>query len=125
MSDQGALDPSQLPPVDPALGERVVGLYKKVDDVLEDLQVPAEERKEIEQNLMEAIAADLLVRLGDKLGDEEKESLASLGQNADGQPDLNEVAGFFRTKFSQEELVHSLAEATESVLNEFVEAMQR
>ena len=73
------------------------------------------------------MAADLLVRLGQELSEEDRKELASVGEGlAPGQePDLNAVAGFFRTKFSQEELVRALAEATESVLTEFTEAMKR
>lgn len=115
----------QAPLVDKALSERVIKLYEEVEATLEDLDIPDEEREEIEQNLMEAIAADLLVRLGDKLGEDEKDDLVRLGESSDGQPDLAEVAGFFKDKFSQEELVTGLAEATESVLSEFTEAMQR
>ena len=112
-------------PVDKELAERVVELYSHVDEVLNDLRVPDDERKEVEQNLMEAIAADLLVRLGEKLSEEDKGELATLGEEAGGaEPDLNAVAGFFRGKFSQEELVHGLAEATESVLTEFSDAMR-
>ena len=125
-------DSSQVPasgmpdlPIDQELAERVVQLYAHVDEVLNDLRVPDNERKEVEQNLMEAIAADLLVRLGEKLSEEEKGELAQLGEEAGGaEPDLNAVAGFFRGKFSQEELVHALAEATESVLTEFSDAMR-
>lgn len=124
-NDQGVPDLSSAPPVDQELAERVVKLYQEVDETLEELRVPDDERKEIEQNLMEAIAADLLVRLGEKLSDEEKKDLAEMGEQSGGQPDLNEVAGFFRTKFAQEELVHHLAEATESVLKEFTEAMEK
>lgn len=118
---------NQNPPVDPALAERVTSLYAQVDQVLEELRVPDEEKKEVEQNLMEAIAADLLVRLGEKLSEDDKKSLAAIGESLPPgtEPDLNSVAGFFREKFSQEELVHALAEATESVLVEFTEAMRR
>ena len=111
--------------VDSALAERVVMLYQEVDKTLDDLRVGEGERKEIEQNLMEAIAADLLVRLGEKLSEEEKGELAKMGEESGGQPDLNAVAGFFRTKFEQSVLVQHLAEATESVLSEFTEAMSR
>ncbi len=115
-------------PIDQELAERVVELYSHVDEVLNDLRVPDDERKEVEQNLMEAIAADLLVRLGEKLSEEDKGQLAQLGEGAEGaggvEPDLNAVAGFFRGKFSQEELVRALAEATESVLTEFSDAMR-
>lgn len=113
-------------PIDPDLANRVVALYAQVDEVLNELRVPDEERKEVEQNLMEAIAADLLVNLGEKLSDDDKKDLANMGDTlAPGtEPDLNAVALFFRDKFSQEELVHSLAEATESVLKEFTEAMR-
>jgi len=113
-------------PIDQDLAERVVALYGHVDETLNELRVPDDERKEVEQNLMEAIAADLLVRLGERLSDDDKKELAEMGNGfAPGtEPDLNAVAGFFRTKFSQEELVHALAEATESVLKEFTDAMR-
>lgn len=122
------LQGNQVPdlPVDPELAERVVALYSSVDETLNELRVPDEERKEVEQNLMEAIAADLLVRLGERLSDEDKKELAEMGNGFEPgvEPDLNAVAGFFRTKFAQEELVHALAEATESVLKEFTDAMR-
>lgn len=113
--------------IDPELAQRVTDLYANVDQVLEELRVPEEEKKEVEQNLMEAIAADLLVRLGERLSEDDKRSLAAIGESMPPgtEPDLNQVAGFFREKFSQEELVHALAEATESVLVEFTEAMKR
>ncbi|MBV9349254.1 MAG: hypothetical protein JO026_00720 [Patescibacteria group bacterium] len=125
-TDAGAGN-AQVPdlPVDQDLAQRVVELYAKVDETLSDLRVPEDERKQVEQNLMEAIAADLLVRLGEQLSDEDKKDLADLGaaQN-EAEPDLNAVAGFFRGKFSQEELVRALAVATESVLTEFTAAMR-
>ena len=121
-------DNSNVPdlPIDKELAGRVMALYQEVDTVLNELRVPEGERKEVEQNLMEAIAADLLVRLGEKLSDEDKASLSTLGEGLEpGQePDLNAVAGFFRDKFSQEDLVAALAEATESVLKEFTDTMR-
>ncbi len=118
-------DPSQVPdvPIDQDLAARVTNLYAEVDKALDELEVPEKERKEIEQNLMEAIAADLLVRLGERLSDEDKQALAEMAEESNDQPDLQAVAGFFRTKFAQEELVTHLAEATESVLKEFTSAM--
>ena len=120
-------DQQGKPPVDEDLANRVVELYQNVDNVLNELRVPEDERKEVEQNLMEAIAADLLVRLGERLSDADKGELAALGESIEPgkEPDLNQVAGFFRGKFSQEELVRALAEATESVLQEFADAMKR
>lgn len=119
---------AQVPdlPIDQELADRVVALYTSVDATLDDLRVPDDERKEVEQNLMEAIAADLLVNLGERLSEDDKKELAEMGNNfPEGtEPDLNVVAGFFREKFSQEELVKALAEATESVLKEFTEAMR-
>ena len=114
-------------PIDQDLAQRVVELYSHVDEVLNELRVPDEERKEVEQNLMEAIAADLLVRLGEQLSDDDKKELAQMGEGIEPgkEPDLNSVAGFFRGKFSQEELVRALAEATESVPLEFSDAMKR
>lgn len=116
-----------VPQIDQELASRVMALYQGVDQVLDELRVPDEERKEVEQNLMEAIAADLLVRLGQQLSEEEKKELGHMGEGlpTGAEPDLNAVAGFFRNKFSQEELVTALAEATESVLTEFSEAMRR
>jgi hypothetical protein len=127
MSDDDTQQNGATPdlPIDKELAERVVGLYTHVDEVLNELKVPEEERKEVEQNLMEAIAADLLVRLGEQLSDDEKSELGQLGESGAEEPDLNAVAGFFRGKFSQEELVKALAEATESVLAEFSEAMSK
>ena len=124
--DQQAQDGADLP-IDQDMAERVVKLYSHVDEVLDELRVPDEERKEVEQNLMEAIAADLLVRLGEKLSDDDKEDLAKIGDSlpVGAEPDLNAVAGFFRDKFDQQQLVQALAEATESVLSEFTDAMQR
>ncbi len=110
-------------PVDPALAQRVMALYQQVDELLDDLRIPDDERKEVEKNLMEAIAADLLVRLGERLSEEDKQDLALLGSEGK-EPDLNLVAGFFRDKFAQEELVQALAEATEGVLKEFADAMR-
>jgi hypothetical protein len=127
MSDDASAQDAPDIPIDQDLAQRVVQLYQHVDDVLNELRVPDEERKEVEQNLMEAIAADLLVRLGEKLSDEDKKELAEMGEGLEPgkEPDLNSVAGFFRGKFSQEELVKALAEATESVLLEFTDAMKR
>lgn len=119
----GAGDTPDLP-IDQELAQRVVELYAHVDETLNDLRVPDEERKEVEQNLMEAIAADLLVRLGEQLSEGDKQELTALGAEGEGEPDLNAVAGFFRGKFSQEELVKALAQATESVLMEFSDAMR-
>ena len=84
-NDQGVPDLSNAPAVDQELAERVVKLYQEVDETLEELRVPDDERKEIEQNLMEAIAADPLVRLGEKLSDEEKKDLAEMGEQAGGR----------------------------------------
>ncbi len=110
-------------PIDQELAQRVVSLYQGVDEVLDELRVPEGERKEVEQNLMEAIAADLLVRLGERLSEDDKKELAGIGGGAT-EPDLNAVAGYFREKFPQEELVKALAEATEGVLKEFTDAMR-
>ena len=125
VQNKGDAQASDLP-IEQALADRVVALYTSVDQTLDDLRVPDDERKEVEQNLMEAIAADLLVNLGERLSDDDKKELASLGNDwpEGSEADLNVVAGFFRDKFSQEELVKALAEATESVLKEFTEAMR-
>lgn len=131
MTDEPQQDPPPAPnvPIDPALAERVMGLYQEIDRVLTEMRVPRYERKEVEQNLMEAVAADLLSRLGTRMSDEDKNQLAEMAGSIDQKnlnpmnPDLQKVAGFFRGKFTQEELVTELAEATESVLKDFVTEM--
>ena len=111
-------------PIDQDMAQRVMALYGRVDEVLKELNVEDKEKREVEQKLMEAIAADLLSRLGTKLSDDEKQELAEMAQNMDTRkPDLNSVAGFFRGKFTQQELVTDLSEATESVLDDFVKEM--
>ncbi len=119
-SDSG----SSIPPVDQALAERVVGLYQSIDVILKDMELSEDDRKQVEQNLMEAIAAELLTRLGDKMSDDDKEDLMGLSDDSSGQPNLQEVAGFFRQRFEQKDLVQALAESTEQVLTEFAESMQ-
>ncbi|MEK7063532.1 MAG: hypothetical protein AAB955_02475 [Patescibacteria group bacterium] len=129
MPDFSKIDPSTLPPmpaVDQELAKRVVTLYQSVDAALKEMNLEPKERKEIEQNLMEAIAADLLVKLGEHMSEDEKEDLTAMAEDAQGgQPDLTEVAGFFKEKFTQEQLVHALASATESVLKDFTDSMAK
>lgn len=109
------------------VADRVVALYQGISETLDELRIPDNERKEVEKNLMEAIAADLLVRLGKKLSEEERTELAGIGAEIDpeNEPDLNSVATFFRGKFSQEELMEALVESSESVLQEFAESVAR
>lgn len=123
--------PGGEPPVNPALAKRVMDLYQGIDQVLTDMKIPGRERQEVEKNLMEAVAADLLARLGSRMTDEEKDELAQMTSEIDQRdltptnPNLLKVAGFFRGKFTQEELVTELAEATESVLKDFIEEMSK
>ena len=127
LPDFSQIDPSKLPPmpaVDKELAQRVVKLYQDVDVSLKAMNLEPEERKKVEQSLMEAIAADLLMRLGEKMSDEDKEELTSMAEESNGQPDLAEVSTFFKDKFEQKDLVQHLAEATETVLKEFAESMQ-
>jgi hypothetical protein len=118
-------------PINPNLAKRVMDLYQGIDKVLTEMRVPRYERQEVEKNLMEAVAADLLTRLGSKMSDDEKNELAEMTQSIDQRnlnpmnPDLQKVAGFFRGKFTQEELVTELAEATESVLKDFIDEMSK
>ena len=127
LPDFSKIDPSMLPPmpaVDKALAERVITLYRDIDAALKEMNMEPDERKKVEQNLMEAIAADLLTRLGEKMSDDDKEDLTAMAEDSNGQPDLNEVAGFFKERFEQKDLVSALAEATETVLGEFAESMK-
>lgn len=127
LPDFSKIDPSMLPPmppVDKALAERVITLYRDIDAALKGMDMDPEERKKVEQNLMEAIAAELLTRLGEKMSDDDKDELMGMAEDSNGQPDLNEVAGFFKNRFEQKDLVQALAESTETVLSEFAESMQ-
>lgn len=114
------------PQVNQQMAQRVMALFGQIDQVMEDLKVPNQDRNQVMQNLMEAIAADLMTRLGTRMSDNEKQELADMAEGMDVQnPDLQSVAGFFRGKFSQEELMNELAGATEGVLKDFVEEMGR
>lgn len=127
LPDFSKIDPSMLPPmpaVDKALAERVIALYRDIDTSLKGMNLEPEERKKVEQNLMEAISADLLMRLGEKMSEDDKGELMQMAQDSNGQPDLNEVAGFFKERFEQKDLVQALAAATETVLSEFAESMK-
>ncbi len=127
LPDFSKIDPSMLPPmppVDKELATRVINLYKQVDATLKGMDMSADDRKKVEQNLMEAIAAELLTRLGEKMTDEDKDELTGMAENSNGQPDLNEVAAFFKDRFEQKDLVQALAESTETILKEFAEQMQ-
>lgn len=111
------------PSIDPNLAMRVMNLYGRIDQVLAELRVPSSERRQVEQNLMEAIAAELLTRLGTKMSDEEKVRLAELTDTGGREPNLADIASFFRDSFSQGDLLQDLGDATESVLNDFVKEM--
>lgn len=127
LPDFSKIDPSMLPPmpaVDKALAERVITLYRDIDTSLKGMNLEPEERKKVEQQLMEAIAADLLMRLGEKMSEDDKGELMQMAQDSNGQPDLNEVAAFFKERFEQQDLVQALAGATEQVLSEFAESMK-
>lgn len=127
LPDFSQIDPSMLPPmpaVDKAMAERVITLYRDIDIALKDMNLEPEERKKVEQQLMEAISADLLTRLGEKMTDDDKDELTGMAEDSNGQPDLQEVATFFKERFEQKDLVQALAQATETVLSEFAEAMK-
>lgn len=113
-----------VPAVDAQLAERVVALYQDIDVALKEMNLEEEDRKKVEQNLMEAIAAELLTQLGEKMSDEDKEELMGMSQDSNGQPNLQEVAGFFKQRFEQADLVQALAASTEQVLTEFIESMK-
>lgn len=122
MTDDQSTHPA---PMDTELASRVSKLYEEVDEMLRSLKVPPQEKKEIEQNLMSAVAADLLTRLGTQLTEEQKQEFASLAGNlTDAEPDLAMVADFFRTIFPQDVLVNEVALATESVLKDFLREME-
>lgn len=115
---------SDAPQVNQQMAGRVMALFGQIDQVMDELKVPNQDRNQVMQNLMEAIAADLMTRLGTRMSDDEKQELADMAEGMDTQnPDLQSVAGFFRGKFSQEELMDELAGATEGVLKDFVEEM--
>ena len=110
--------------VNPQMAQKVMALFGQIDSVMDELNVPSQDRNQVMQNLMEAIAADLMTRLGTRMSEEEKNELADMAEGMDTQnPDLQSVAGFFRGKFTQEELMDELAGATEGVLKDFMTEM--
>jgi hypothetical protein len=119
-------DGNASPSVNPEMAQRAMELFGKLDEVMEDLKVPDNDRQQVMQNLMEAIAADLMTRLGTRMSDEEKQQLASMAEVSDPKnPNLEGVTAFFRSKFSQEELMDELAQATQGVVEEFIQEMGR
>lgn len=127
LPDFSKIDISMLPPmpaVDKEMAERVIALYRDIDTSLKGMNLEPEERKKVEQQLMEAIAADLLMRLGEKMTEDDKGELMQMAQDSNGKPDLNEVSAFFKERFEQKDLVQALAGATEQVLTEFAESMK-
>lgn len=125
MTDDDTQNAPQPSDVQKDLAGRVMALYGRIDETLNEMRVPARDRKQVEQQLMEAIGADLLVRLGSKMSEDQKNELTGTvnGIEEGGTPDLAAVAGFFNANFEQTELLEALAEATESVLNDFVKEM--
>lgn len=110
--------------VNPEMAGRVMALFGQIDTVMNELNVPSQDRQQVMQNLMEAIAADLMTRLGARMSEEEKQELTDMAEGMDVKnPDLQSVAGFFRGKFTQEELMDELAGATEGVIQDFVKEM--
>lgn len=110
--------------VNMAMAQKVMALFGQIDTTMDELNVPARDRQQVMQNLMEAIAADLMTRLGSRMSEEEKNELTSMAQGMDMKnPDLQSVAGFFRGKFTQEELMEELTGATEGVLQDFIKEM--
>lgn len=113
----------QPPQMDPNTAGRVMNLYNRIDEVLNELKVSDDERAQVQQNLMEAIAADLMVRLGAKMNDDQKDRLNELTQGMTVEPNLADVAMFFRDSFKPEDLIKDLGDATETVLDAFIKEM--
>lgn len=112
--------------VNPEMAGKVMALFGRIDQAMDDLNVPSRDRMQVMQNLMEAIAADLMTRLGGKMSEEERNQLVTMAEGMDMKnPDLQSVAGFFRGRFTQEELMEDLAGATEGVLADFMKEMGR
>lgn len=108
------------------LAGQVMGIYQRIDETLNEMRIPDRDRKEVEQKLMEAVGADLLVRLSEKMTDEQREELmgtVEAAQGGGGKPDLPAVAAFFNANFDQKELLEILAISTESVLDDFIQEM--
>jgi hypothetical protein len=121
LPDQGD-SPDMTPNM--AMAQRVMGIFNEIDEVMNDLNIPNQDRPEVMQNLMEAISADLMARLGARMSDEDKQELTDMAQNVDMEnPDLQSMAVFFRDKFTPEELVQELTESIDGVLKDFVAEM--
>jgi hypothetical protein len=96
-------------------GKKLLRLKDDLEKLFKDLEFSEDQRKEIDKNLTEAIAADMMTRLGEGLTPEQIEELKTR------QPDkVEDVAAFFKEKYSEEQIVEALAKATESVLDEFL-----
>lgn len=115
---------TQNPQVNMVMAKRVMSLFGQIDEAMNELQVPARDRPQVMQNLMEAIAADLMARLGAKMSEEERSELMGMAEGMDMKnPDLQSVAGFFKGKFTQEELMEDLEVSMTGVIREFIEEM--
>lgn len=124
-SDQGGADPASNQ-VNMEMAQRVMALFGKIDQVMDELDIASRDRQQVMQNLMEAIAADLMTRLGKRMSEDETQELTDMAQSMDMKnPDLQSVASFFRGRFTQEELMEELAGATEGVLEDFVNEMSK
>lgn len=96
-------------------GKKLMRLKDELEKLFKDLEFTDEQKKEIDKNLTEAIAADMMTRLGERLTPDQIEELKTRNPQA-----VEDVAGFFKEKFAEDDIVEALAMATESVLDEFL-----
>ena len=96
-------------------GRKLMRLKDELEKLFKDLEFTEEQRKEIDKNLTEAIAADMMTRLGEGLNPAQIEEL-----KARKPEKVEDVAAFFKEKYSEDQIVEALANATESVLDEFL-----
>ncbi len=96
-------------------GKKLMRLKDELEKLFKDLEFTDEQKKEIDKNLTEAIAADMMTRLGERLSPDQIEELKTRNPQA-----VEDVAAFFKEKFSEDDIVEALALATESVLDEFL-----
>ena len=85
--------------------QRVLELYEKIDAMLVEMRIPEGQRTDIQRNLLEAISAELLVRLGNKLSEEKREEIRSLNSVGEAAVDIATLVSFLKDQFDQSEVI--------------------
>lgn len=93
-------------------------LREDLTSIFDKLGVPKDERVAVRNNLSDAILAEMLISLGEKLPPEQKEMLKSRVQQ------MEDLFGFFRQVFTEDQLFEALIIAEKNVIAEFLDSMR-